>query len=592
MGDLGEAASPLGPQVIFGVDRQGRCTLSVGPGLEAQGLRPGELVGQDLFQVYAEHADALRRALAGESFTVQRVVNDRLLSTYFQPIHDADGSVDGALGVATDMTELVLAQEGLIKFRALAEASPDLIGIADVTGRPVYLNPQAESVGLELSTDNLWDSVRKELDPEVAAQMEARVRAGERWSGDVPLRIPGGRAHVHLQAFPLFHPGTGERLGSAWIAQDVTELRTSEEALRAANSDLAQFRALVEASRDFIAIAALDGTVRYVNPAGRKLLGIPADADVTSTVIPDYLTADALARSREVELPAVMREGHWEGTSTLRRADGEPVPVEVSSFLMRDETDGAPFALATVQHDIRGRLLADAELRDLAAQREALLSRLVDAQEAERATIAAGVHDDQIQALATVDLRLHVLRRKLADRAPELLEALDPLQESVAGALDRLRALIFELEPPDLAHGLADALSWAAGELFRDSSVQVSVRGEEGPDVDEPTRSMAFRIIREALVNARKHSGATSVEVLVDSVEGGLEVSVSDNGTGIDPAAYPTAPGHRGLSSMQDRAAVAGGRCEIGPGPHGGTRVRLWLPSHPPAADGDVAPEV
>jgi PAS domain S-box-containing protein len=411
--------------------------------------------------------------------------------------------------------------------------------------------------------------------------MQARVQAGELWSGDVPLRIPGQQTWVHIQAFPLFHPGTGERLGSAWIAQDITELRASEDALRAANSDLAQFRALVEASRDFIAIAGMDGVVRYVNPAGRELIGLPAETDVASTRIADYFTPEELVHARDVELPAVLEEGHWEGLSSLRHSGGEVVPVEVSSFVMREETSGSPFALGTVQHDIRERLAAEEELHDLATQREGLLSRLVDAQEAERATIAAGVHDDQIQALATVDLRLHVLRRKLSEQAPQLLDVLDPLQDSVAGALDRLRALIFELEPPDLDRGLVAALSWAAGELFRDSAIQVHVRGEEGPGIDAPTRSMAYRIVREALVNVRKHSGATSVEVVVSDSEGGLQVSVTDNGAGIGAAAHAAAPGHRGLTSMQDRAAVAGGRCEIGAGPDGGTRVCVWLPGRP-----------
>ncbi len=579
MGEPTEASSPLGPQVIFGVDRGGRCTLSVGPGLEAQGLRPGELVGQDLFTVYPDHADALTRALAGETFTAPGIVNGRILSTYFQPLIAADGSVDGAVGVATDMTEFVRAQKELIKFRALADASSNLIGIADERGRPTYLNPQVAAVGVSSSAEDLWETVLEQTGAEVAAEMRARVEAGGRWSGDVALRVPGRDMVVHLQALALFHPGSGERLGSAWIAQDITELRASEDAVRSASSDLAQFRSLVEASRDFIAIAGLDGAVRYVNPAGRELIGLPADTVVTSTRISDYLTVDGLQRSQEIEQPAVVEHGHWEGVSTLRHVDGDAIPVEVSSFLMQDEESGEPFALATVQHDIRQRLETEAELRDLAEQREGLLSRLVDAQEAERATIAAGVHDDQIQALATVDLRLHVLRRKLSAQAPELLEFLTPLQESVSGALDRLRALIFELEPPDLHRGLAAAVSSAAAELFRDTSVQVRVGGEEGPEVDDATRSVAYRIVREALVNVRKHSGATAVEVALSSCDAGLEVSVTDNGIGIDPGPHAAAPGHRGLSGMQDRAAVAGGRCEIGPAPGGGSQVCLWLPS-------------
>lgn len=579
--------SPLGPQVIFGIDRHGTCTLSVGPGLAAQGLRPGELVGQNLFTVYSDHADALRRALDGESFTASRVVNRRFLSTYFEPVHAPDGSVDGALGVATDMTDFVLAQEDLIKFRALADASPDLIAIADQAGRPVYVNPQVTATGLAVSSENIWDTVLEQTGADVSAEIRSRVHAGERWSGDLPLHLPGRETVVHAQAFALFHPSTGAPLGSAWIAQDITELRASEAAHRAANSDLAQFRSLVEASRDFISIAGLDGAVRYVNPAGRRLIGMPADADVTTTRVRDYLTPDGFRRSVESERPAVVEHGHWEGPSTLRHASGEPIPVEVSSFLIRDQETDEPFALATVRHDIRERLAAEAELRALAQQREALLGRLVDAQEAERATIAAGVHDDPIQALATVDLRLHVLRRKIGEEAPQLLDLLTPLQDSVSGALSRLRALIFELEPPDLDRGLAGALTWAAGELFRDSSVQVRIEADDAPVLDDATASLAYRILREALLNVRKHAEATGVAVTLRTWDGGLEATVTDDGLGIGPGPYAAVAGHRGLTSMQDRAEVAGGRCEIGPVPGGGTQVCLWLP-RAAAVAGDV----
>ena len=157
---------------------------------------------------------------------------------------------------------------------------------------------------------------------------------------------------------PSTTPTGSRKLGTGWIAQDITELRASEERLQAANADLKQFRALVEASSDFIAIAGLDGRIRYVNPAGRALVGLSPDVDVTSTTIRDYLTPEGIERSERIEQPAVVEHGRWHGESTLKRAYGPPVPVEISSFLVPDPETGEPFALATVQHDITARLAA------------------------------------------------------------------------------------------------------------------------------------------------------------------------------------------------------------------------------------------
>ena len=107
--------------------------------------------------------------------------------------------------------------------------------------------------------------------------------------------------------------------------------------------------------------------------------------DVTTTTIPDYLTPQGLSASLNTEQPAVIARGHLAGESTLRNYSGPPIPVAISSFLIRDSETGEPFALATVQRDMSERLAAETALRELADQRQALLTRLVDAQDEERA---------------------------------------------------------------------------------------------------------------------------------------------------------------------------------------------------------------
>ncbi len=124
-------------------------------------------------------------------------------------------------------------------------------------------------------------------------------------------------------------------------------MRSGEEGLR-------RFEALAHASPDFIAIAALDGKVEFVNEAGRALVGIGADVDVAETSITDFLTPTGLEASFSVEQPAVVENGYWTGETTLRDwRDDSDIPVMVTSFLLRDVGTGEPIAMATIQRDLR-----------------------------------------------------------------------------------------------------------------------------------------------------------------------------------------------------------------------------------------------
>ena len=143
--------------------------------------------------------------------------------------------------------------------------------------------------------------------------------------------------------------------------------------LSAREADLERFAALVELSADFIAMADFDGTVTFLNRAGRRLVGAEGDEEALGRPTADYFTEAGLAKSHEIE-EAVRAEGHWEGESELRHLrTGESIPVSVNSFLVTRSSDGEPLALATVQRDLRRRLAAEhalalrvQEQRDLA----------------------------------------------------------------------------------------------------------------------------------------------------------------------------------------------------------------------------------
>src|SRR5689334_15010034 len=108
----------------------------------------------------------------------------------------------------------------------------------------------------------------------------------------------------------------------------------------------ADFYAVAEASPDFIALAWLDNTVAYVNPAGQRLVGLGSLEEARAHAITDYLTEEGLRASTAIEQPAVLEQGFWQGRSTLRHfGTGRAIPVEITSFLVRDPASGQPRVL-------------------------------------------------------------------------------------------------------------------------------------------------------------------------------------------------------------------------------------------------------
>lgn len=350
--------------------------------------------------------------------------------------------------------------------------------------------------------------------------------------------------------------------------------------LGAAEQDVRRFQALVEASTDLIGIADPEGHIVYLNPSGKRMLGFALDDDVTTKTVAQVLGNQARDDS-SMRWSALLDSGSFHKVSLLEPADGtSPVPVDVSSFVIVDPATRRPFAVATIQRDISDRLAAEAAVRDLAEQRARLLTRLVKAQEDERARIAADVHDDPVQVLAAVDLRLGVLRRRIAEQAPALNDSVAVLRDMIATANDRLRNLLFELEPPARRTGLGNALADAAEWIFGGTDVRWEVTGDRSHDLPETELITAYRVAKEAIVNVRKHADARRVVIDVRH-DDAVSVTVRDDGRGIGPDDERERPGHLGIASMRDRAQAAGGSLEVRRLDTGGTEVRLRLPVPP-----------
>ena len=106
------------PLAIWSADQHGNVTLSEGAGLASMGVKSGQLVGQNLFELYAQHPnipDYLRRALRGDSFRYTVEVPGAIYDSFVTPIRDSGGKIVGMAGLSNDVTEIRRLQASAIQ---------------------------------------------------------------------------------------------------------------------------------------------------------------------------------------------------------------------------------------------------------------------------------------------------------------------------------------------------------------------------------------------------------------------------------------------------------------------------------------------
>jgi len=347
------------------------------------------------------------------------------------------------------------------------------------------------------------------------------------------------------------------------------------------------YRAMVEGIPAIVYLDRPDeySTNFYTSPQAVELLGYAAEEwGATTEFWFEKIHPDDVEAVIEENRRANDAGGRFFAEYRMYAKDGRLVWIRDEAVLVLDDR-GLPLHWQGVMLDITAQKEAEEKLRwslevlrRTIQQRRELAQRLEHAQEEERRRIAADIHDDPIQVMSAVDLRLQTLAASGEPMAPrELME----LHETVGRSIDRLRSLLFELRPGALdREGLVVALRQYLDHTARETGWQVEVIDELVAEPPPELRATLYRLAQEAVTNARKHASAGRITVEVASVDNGVRVRVRDDGVGFEPSrADVPRPGHLGLSTMIERAELVGGWCRITSTPGAGALVECWLPS-------------
>ena len=306
-----------------------------------------------------------------------------------------------------------------------------------------------------------------------------------------------------------------------------------------------------------------DDPIVYVNPAFERTTGYAAEEVVGRNC--RFLQGDDWDQPVLGELRAAVREGRH-CTVILRnyRKDGALFWNELSIYPVRDE-DGRTTNFVGVQNDVTERRRAEEELSEI--------------RRAERRRIARDLHDMVLQDLsgALQSLRLNHLQAKRSGASLAFEEELEALGRATSG----LRSAIYDLRQEKERPFVKSLESLVELNRQANPGCKIRLAVDEGLPEGIPVEVSVelLRVLQEALINARRHSGARNVEVRL-----GLEAQeemmvvvaeVVDDGRGFDPASTRVGVG---LSAMRERVEGLGGKIEVKSPLGEGTRIRVMIP--------------
>ncbi|WP_224982737.1 PAS domain-containing sensor histidine kinase [Geomonas agri] len=528
----------------------------------------------------------------------------------------------GTLWLLEDVTERRVMEEALREgerlYRTLLENVPAIIYNYSIKRGGLFYSPQVERVfGYPLqefyNDPMLW---KNSLHPDDVGKIEAII-AGIRDQGQgeqhVEYRVRNSDgAWIWLHDALIKPEVAGDDTVIFGIAQDITERKNLQ--LKLTESEL-KFRNLVMNAPFLVTNVDRAGNIEFINRCSE---GFDPET-VIGTSSYDYLAGEsteiyraALERTFEQQTPQRIIVSGLGDNGTTRWfetvlgplvTDGRmdcaiQVTIDITERKLaemaledaRDElerqvasrTESLTATNARLRAEVEERMRAEDQILEHQKKMEALTQELSLTEERERERIAGELHDQVGQHLILVKLKLQWLANELTSKRDiTLAEEIDKL---LSQSIQDIRSLTFQLRPPILANaGLGAAIKWLAEELRENYGLNFELVDDHSPlALRYEVRASIFQAVREILLNVVKHAHCSLARIRLSSDEGRMQIEVTDNGTGFDPAevaAKKSRTGGFGLFNVRKKIEYLGGELRIETELGVGTRVVVAVPA-------------
>jgi PAS domain S-box-containing protein len=464
-------------------------------------------------------------------------------------------------GVLLDITDRKEAEERVLFQAQLLEQVKAAVIATDLEGRVTHWNEHAERLyGWSREEAQSRGITELTVGPDGAAAAEEIMevlRAGGTWEGEFAVRRRDGSTFPAHVTDSLIRDAEGRPVGIVGVSTDITERKRTEEELRESEE---RFRAFFETAAVGAAHAdPATGGFLQVNEKLCRFLGYDRE-ELLSMTFSDITHPDDRTRGLE-GLSRMLRGEIREYVAEKRyvRKDGQTVWGQLAVSLVRDG-DGRALHTVAITQDTTERKRLEEGLREI--------------REAERRRIARDLHDVVLQDLAGA---LQGMQAAQIEPGGDLGSGLEEEIAALRRAVRSLRNAIYDLrlEKDQPFVRAVESLVELNRQLTPEREIRLTVRDGFPPQLPGVTDVELLRVLQEALVNARRHSDARCVDVVLCGGHGEVRAEVADDGLGFDPASVRRGVG---ISGMRERATALGGRLEIESTPGEGTSVRVEVP--------------
>ncbi|MFW6334978.1 MAG: PAS domain-containing sensor histidine kinase [Desulfosalsimonas sp.] len=359
------------------------------------------------------------------------------------------------------------------------------------------------------------------------------------------------------------------------------ELQMQNENLHQTQSELEtlqqRYRELFEnAPVGYISVDP-DGIVHTANQTALNLLAI-SRKNLISRSFSRYVSGEDRIRYLEFFRQFSARKPHGWMEVQLVRTDGSRFYCRLEGHELGNRQQGPPEILLCLS-DISEKKEAENELSKTRDQLRKLASHLQTVREEERTSMARELHDEMGQVLAYLKMSLPVIEARIPETDSETRKRINTMKQSLAETIQSTKNLISALRPYQLDElGLIPALESYTREFEEQSGIKTHFFANETElEFSREKETAAYRIVREALSNVARHSGASYVVVNITRKRKKVVVEISDDGTGFAKLADNEETSY-GIMGMRERALAVGGDLEIDSETSRGTRLTAWLP--------------
>lgn len=356
------------------------------------------------------------------------------------------------------------------------------------------------------------------------------------------------------------------------------ELEMQNEALRTAHAELEAAKDRLSDLYDFAPVGYVQLSPKgLVDSANRTAEQMLAASRSQMTGRPFSVFVEEADHPAYFQLLRLLHEGRrfraWQEAG-LKPAGGATFPARLEG---RAKAGKREIRLAI--SDISEKKQAEEELEKARNELRELARHIQRVREEERTAMAREIHDDMGQVLLSMKMGLSNIEQQIPEADTEILGRIRKMKDSLARTIKSTKSLITRLRPYALDElGLLAALESAAKEFEEQSGIRVDFfHAAPLPNLDRERETALFRICQEGLANAGLHSGADHVVVHLTSGDGAVQLTISDNGSGIQDRQTGRQETF-GIIGMRERALCFGGDVRIEGGSVHGTRLTARIP--------------